>query len=142
MTIFAATNNKSLLTTMNKIAIKGDELDVVVTVYVYLDMSHPDGDVYIAYCPSLNLVGYDHGEESARKDFEFVLSEYLKEQMSNNTLKEDLLAHGWKQYNHSDLDFDEPMPSDMISKDEHLEEVINTLPYSRINQSLAIPTYA
>lgn len=127
---------------MNRIVIKGNELDVAVTVYVYHDMSHPDGDVYIAYCPSLNLVGYDHGEVLAKKDFEYVLTEYLKEQMSNKTLKEDLMAHGWKRSNHSDLDFGEPMPMDMIGSDKQLEEVINTLPYSRINQSLAIPAYA
>ncbi len=127
---------------MNRISIKNNTIDVAVSVYVYLDKDHPDGDIYIAYCPSLNLVGYGHGENAAKKDFEFVLSDYLKEQMDNHTLREDLIAQGWKRFNHSDIDFDEPMPSDMIGKDEQLEEVINTLPYSRINQSLADFAYA
>ena len=54
---------------MNRISIKNNTIDVAVSGYVYLDKDHPDGDIYIAYCPSLNLVGYGHGENAAKKGF-------------------------------------------------------------------------
>ena len=53
-----------------------------------------EGDVYIAYCPSLDLSGYDRDEAKAKADFEIMLADYLSWQMRNGTLREDLAAHG------------------------------------------------
>lgn len=55
-----------------------------------------EDDVYICYCPSLNLSGYDKTVELANKDFEYVLAEYLRTCIKNDTLNKDLEAHGWK----------------------------------------------
>jgi hypothetical protein len=66
-------------------------LEVSVSVYVF-----KENDVFIAYCPSLDLSGYDHTEEAARQDFEYVLGEYAKYQMEHGTLNEDLTRHGWQ----------------------------------------------
>ena len=38
-------------------------LEVSVSVYVF-----KEHDVYVAYCPSLDLSGYDRTEEDARRD--------------------------------------------------------------------------
>ena len=48
-------------------------LEVSVSVYVF-----KENDVYVAYCPSLDLSGYDRTEEDARRDFEFHMQEYFK----------------------------------------------------------------
>lgn len=57
-----------------------------------------EGDVYIAYCPSLDLSGYDRDEEKAKSDFETMLSDYLLWQLKHGTLRADLEAHGWLKY--------------------------------------------
>ena len=75
---------------MNRITVKGNEVGVAVSVIVF-----KEGEVYIAYCPSLDLSGYDTTEDKAREDFEFVLDSWLTEQMQNGTLDEDLKRHGW-----------------------------------------------
>lgn len=55
-----------------------------------------EGDVYIAYCPSLDLSGYDRDIDKAKADFEAMLSDYLLWQTRNGTLRADLEAHGWR----------------------------------------------
>jgi len=64
-------------------------LEVSVSVYLF-----KENDVYVAYCPSLDLSGYDYTEEAARADFEYTLQEYVKFQMQNETLDKDLMRHG------------------------------------------------
>jgi hypothetical protein len=66
-------------------------LEVSVSVYVF-----KENDVFVAYCPSLDLSGYDHTEEAARADFDYALQEYVKFQMQNDTLDKDLTRHGWE----------------------------------------------
>ena len=66
-------------------------LEVSVSIYVF-----KENDVYVAYCPSLDLSGYERTEEAACRDFEYVLGEYAKFQMQHGTLNEDLTRHGWE----------------------------------------------
>ena len=77
--------------TQNYIALSGKEINISVSVFLF-----KEGDAYIAYCPSLDLSGYDTTEDSAKQDFEYMLREWLREQMDNGTLHRDLVKHGWK----------------------------------------------
>ena len=64
-------------------------LEISVSVYVF-----KEDDVFIAYCPSLDISGYNTTEEEARHDFEYALNEYVKFQMEHDTLNKDLERHG------------------------------------------------
>jgi hypothetical protein len=64
-------------------------LEISVSVYVF-----KENDVFIAYCPSLDISGYNTTEEEARHDFEYALNEYVKFQMEHDTLNKDLARHG------------------------------------------------
>lgn len=75
----------------NAITINGKNIKVSVSVYLF-----KEGDTYIAYCPSLDLSGYDTTEESAKTDFEYMLKDWLKTQSENNLLEKDLKQHGWR----------------------------------------------
>ena len=66
-------------------------LEVSVSVYVF-----KENDVFIAYCPSLDLSGYNTTEDAARQDFEYALQEYVKFQITHDTLDKDLIRHGWE----------------------------------------------
>ncbi len=54
-------------------------------------------DVYYAYCPELDFVGYDYTAEGAKKSFEIVLKDYLDYAVENGTLDQDLTEHGWRK---------------------------------------------
>lgn len=92
----------------NAITINGKNIKVSVSVYLF-----KEGDTYIAYCPSLDLSGYDTTEESAKADFEYMLKDWLKTQSENNLLEKDLKQHGWILNNNI---ASEPMLVDMMRK--------------------------
>lgn len=75
-----------------------------------------EGDVYHAYCPELDLVGYDYSEDDAKKSFEWVLKDYLDYTIKNGTLEEDLLKHGWKKSKSGQVS--EPTPSSLLKKSQ------------------------
>ena len=82
---------------MSTIRKSGNNLTVVVSVFVYKDTDYPKGDMFIAYCPELDLVGYDTTNRKARKSFEFVLKDYIDYTLENGTLEKDLMEHGWRK---------------------------------------------
>lgn len=115
---------------MNTIKLSNKGIEVKVSVFVYLDAEYPEGNMFIAYCPSLNLVGYGNGETNAKKDFEWIMDDYLNDMMSNGTLEDDLKNHGWVL---SKKTFQEPKISDMIARDKELKDFIDKDCYQRIN---------
>ena len=114
---------------MNTIEVSNKGINVKVSVFLYLDTEHPDKDMFIAFCPSLNLVGYGNGEEKAKKDFEWIMKDYLDDMTAQVTLEQDLLNHGWKE---AQKTFKEPMVSDMVNTNEQLRNVVNSSNYHKI----------
>ena len=115
---------------MNSIKVSNKGIQVMVSVFVYLDMEHPSGDMFIAYCPSLNLIGYGNGEENAKKDFEWIMQDYLDDMVSQGTLEKDLISLGWKA---SKKSFREPKVSDMMSRNHQLKSMVDRGNYQQIN---------
>lgn len=124
---------------MNTIEKSSKGIKVNVSVFIYLDTEHPDGDIFVAYCPSLNLVGYGHGEENAKKDFEWMMRDYLEEMTEQGTLEKDLRSLGWTV---SKETFCEPMVSDMLNCNEQLKEVVNGSDYHKLNVMTSCPAFA
>lgn len=75
------------------ITIQKYEIAISVSVLVFRDNS----GVYITYCPSLDLSGYDNTVSGATENFSYVLKEWIKEQIANGTLEKDLTSHGFKE---------------------------------------------
>lgn len=75
----------------NTIQINGSEIKVTASVFLF-----KEGNAFIAYCPSLDICGYDLTEDGAKQDLEYVIKEWLKEQTEKDTLRTDLEKHGWK----------------------------------------------
>lgn len=111
----------------NYIKISKGNVDINVSVYVF-----KDGETFVAYCPSLDLSGYDKTEETARKDFEYMLKDWLKTQVTNGTLQEDLKAHGW---NLSERGGKEPGMEEMLKKQKVLNAVVEMPEYMKTNVS-------
>ena len=83
---------------MNSVVLNGNNVKISVSVFLF-----KEGEVYIAYCPSLDLSGYDVTEENAKVDFEYMLKDWLKTQSVNKTLVKDLIEHGWKIDEHGGI---------------------------------------
>ena len=92
----------------------------------------------IAYCPSLDLSGYGANAEDAKEDFKFIVSDYITEQMKNNTLKKDLLQHGWTLHEDKAL---EPTLVQMAMSNKHFEKITREQ-YEKRNIRLSQPCFA
>ena len=83
---------------MKTIEINNQGIKVNVSVFLF-----KEDDVFHAYCPELDLVGYDYTEKGARDSFEWVLKDYFDYTIENGTLEQDLLNHGWRKQDFFDL---------------------------------------
>jgi hypothetical protein len=104
------------MTNLNYISFTNRGVEISVSLFVF-----KEGDTYIAYCPSLDLSGYDMTEESARSDFDYMLADYLNEQLRKGTLRADLALHGWKM---GKVKGNEPELSDMLGMNEQLRKLV------------------
>ena len=77
---------------MNTIEINHTGIKINVSVFLF-----KEDEVFHAYCPELDLIGYDYTEDGAKKSFEWVLKDYLDYTVENGTLEQDLLNHGWRK---------------------------------------------
>lgn len=119
---------------MNSIIFSKQGIDISVSVYTF-----KEGNVFIAYCPSLDLSGYDTTEEKAKEDFQYMLKEYLHHQLQNNTLQQDLKRHGWSI---GIRKYKEPELKDMLDRNRQLRNVVSLPAYSKINVNTVCPAIA
>ena len=101
---------------MSTIKRLGNNISVEVSVFVYKDLDYPNGDMYIAYCPELDLAGYDTTNKKARESFMFVLKDYLDYTAKKGTLEDDLLKHGWRKFKNGKIA--EPTYAEMLKKSQ------------------------
>lgn len=118
---------------MSTIRKSGSNVSVELSVFVYKDLEYPNGDMYIAYCPELDLVGYDTTDKKARKSFEYVLKDYLDYTLEKGTLEADLLEHGWRKYKNGKLV--EPSYSNML-KNTQLKSVLRQNEFTKYSVPL------
>ena len=112
------------------------QVNLSVTVYLF-----KEGDSIISFCPSLDLVGSGENERSAKKSFEIVMEEYLKYCISNNTLHEDLMKHGWKE---NRAVFEEPPFDVLYKKNSELRKIVSSSSpdYRRISIKRNVAAFA
>lgn len=68
-----------------------------ISVYTYQDKDHPQDNVWIAYCPELDITGSGLSENEAKESFKIALHDYIEYALSEDTLEDDLLEHGWRK---------------------------------------------
>ncbi len=96
---------------MNQIQINNTGIKVELSVFMFKE----DG-VHYAYCPELDLIGYDHSKDGARKSFEWVLKDYLEYTIEKGTLEQDLLKHGWRKAKAGNVTI--PTPSSLLRRSQ------------------------
>ena len=76
---------------------EGGKVTGQISVYTYQDKNHPQDNVWIAYCPELDITGCGFSEDEARESFKIALNDYMEYALTEGTLEEDLFAHGWRK---------------------------------------------
>ena len=114
---------------------EGSKVTGQISVYTYIDKNHPKENVWIAYCPELDLTGCGFSENEAKKSFKVALDDYIEYALSEGTLEEDLIAHGWKKDDVGKLE--EPPLESQIGT-EMLQSVLSIPSFSKNPMSICV----
>lgn len=68
---------------------------LAVTVNLQI-LRYTDKGIFFIYSPAIELYGYGNSESESIESFEINLEEYIDYGITNGTLHQDLLEHGWK----------------------------------------------
>lgn len=88
----------------------------------------------IAYCPALDISAAGNNQKQAKEEFAQVFAEYAEDCIKNNTLREDLSAHGWVI---KDGTYNAPAMTQMLIGNDTLRDIVDNKDYSK--QVVAIP---
>jgi len=108
---------------------KGDVLHASLEVVFFREAPYT-----IAYCPALDLSAAAANQKAVKVEFEQVFAEYAADCLQNNTLKEDLLAHGWQL---RDDTYQAPTMTQMLIGNRTLQDIVDNKNYQK--QVMSIP---
>jgi hypothetical protein len=115
---------------------KQNELDVFVNVFQFEE----DGNTII-YCPAFDISGYGKTEVEAKESFQTVLAEFVTYTMNKNTFVKELRRLGWnvKGTLGKGTSFKIPGLSDLIQKNDYLQEILNEKQFTKFDHQVSIP---
>lgn len=108
------------------------------TFHVRLSLIQFEEDqVIIIYSPALDLSGYGHTQEEAKKSFENAFYKFLRYTNNKKTFEEVLGELGWnveggKKY----PTYKPPLNSDLINKNPTYNEIVNSRDYTSYYQDV------
>ncbi|MBK7009468.1 MAG: hypothetical protein IPN73_15350 [Saprospiraceae bacterium] len=105
------------------------EINVNVDVLLF-----KEEEIWVSYCPALNLSSYGDDEEDAKQAFGEVLSIFIEETTKKRTLDKELLKLGWQLQQQPTLIFDQPK---MVVDKKLINKKIETY-----KEQFAVPVYA
>lgn len=97
-------------------------------------------NIFIAYCPALDLSGYGETETEAKKSFSIALNEFMDYTVKKKTLESELQKLGWKTKSKTSKKLYPPTFFDAISKNKELQKLVNTNDIKKYDK--ALPIYA
>ena len=116
---------------------KGKSLSVSLSMYLF-----KEDKSYILYCPALDLSAYGDTEDKAKDNFADIFGITIKYMLNKNTLKEDLLNHGWQIKNLNQKKIKAPSFETMFKNNDSFREILEKKEYTTYKQDVGIPQFA
>lgn len=101
-----------------------------------------EGKSFIVYSPALDMSAYGNTESDAMKAFIDVFEISFKYELNKNTLKEDLIKHGWSIKSLNQRKIKAPTIEEMIKNNKSLRDILSRGEYRKYQQDVAIPELA
>jgi hypothetical protein len=102
-------------------------------------ISFIDDNVFMVYCPALDLTGYGNDEGEARASFEIVLEEYLNYTTTKGTLWNDLKRLGWTIKKSKQKPATPPSLSYLLEKNEEFSNIFNNYAFKKFTTGITLP---
>ncbi|MDR2126730.1 MAG: hypothetical protein LBP63_07865 [Prevotellaceae bacterium] len=110
------------------------QLNVSLELYIF-----SENDLYLIYCPSIDLSAAGKSIEDAQKEFAEVFRLHVEYCLNKKTLLEDLKQHGWIVKRET---AQAPSVEQMLNNNDTLKNIIFHKNYQKITHSTTIPAYA
>ena len=116
---------------------KDKSLNVSLGMYLF-----KEDKSYIVYCPALDLSAYGDSEEQAKNSFADIFAITIKYMLNKNTMKEDLIKHGWQIKSLNQKKIKAPSFETMLKNNESFREILENKDYIKYKQEVGIPQFA
>jgi len=116
---------------------KDKSVNVSLGMYLF-----KEGESYIVYCPALDLSAYGDSEEHAKKSFADIFAITIKYMLNKNTVKDDLIKHGWQIKSLKQKKIKAPSFETMLKNNESFREILENREYKTYKQHVGIPQFA
>jgi len=127
----------SQLNFLGRLDYKNKSVSVNLGMYLF-----KEGKSYIVYCPALDLSAYGDTENDARQSFVGIFESSLMYMLNKNTLKEDLINHGWKIKSMNQKKIKAPSFDTMLKNNDSFREILENKEYTTYFQTVGIPEFA
>jgi len=101
-----------------------------------------EDNMYVIYCPALDLSAYGRTEEEVESEFGKVFRIHITYCLNKNTLAEDLRNHGWSFKSLNQKKIKAPTIEEMLQKNELLRDIIYNKDYVKKSECVEIPQMA
>jgi hypothetical protein len=115
---------------------KGQSIKVSLGMYLFKEEMS-----YILYCPALDLSSYGDTEEQAKKSFADVFEMTVKYMLNENTLKEDLINHGWQINSLKQKKIKAPSFDTLLKNNDSFREILENKEYITYKQDIGLPQF-
>ena len=121
---------------------KGEDHQVRVNLLL-IHFVDRDG-IDIIYSPHLDLSGYGHGVDAAKKSFEIALEDFVDYTIKKNTIGKVLAQLGWELKGRTKRPKKVIAPSitSIISHNDYVSEIFDTYPVNTYHKEVQIPAIA
>jgi len=127
----------SQLNFSGKLDYKGKSVKVSLGMYLF-----KEGESYILYCPALDLSAYGNTEDHAKNSFADVFEMTVKYMLNKNTMKEDLINHGWQIKSMNQKKIKAPSIETMLKNNDSFREILENKEYTTYKQEIGIPQFS
>lgn len=101
-----------------------------------------EDDVFITYCPALDLSGYGNSEKESNNAFEEVLSEYFRYTINKKTLAIDLKKLGWILRKNLRKPISPPPLCKLLEMNDDFSRIFNNHDFRKTETTINIPAFA
>ena len=143
VTIVTTFINSHRLYKMSKFSFSAELINSGEAVKAGLEIyKFKENDMYVIYCPSLDLSAYGRTEEEVESEFGEVFRIHITYCLNNNTLADDLRSHGWNFKSLKQKTIKAPTIQEMLQKNELLRDIIYNKDYVKQSECVQIPQMA
>lgn len=101
-----------------------------------------ENNMYIIYCPALDLSAYGKSEKEARNEFSNMFRLHLTYCVNKNSLEQDLKKYGWVVRGKKQKQIKAPTVQQMLETNNTLQDIVFNKDYQKISHLVHIPMYS